>query len=78
MEEVKNEMVEQAKAITEVALEQVIEATYDKSFELIVEEIKKAIPGQVDDAVLAVIAPAIKPKVKELVLAQVEKISDKV
>lgn len=78
MSEQSNEVVEQVKAVTEVALEQVIEATYDKSFELIVAEIKKAIPGQVDDAILAVIAPAIKPQVKASVLAQVEKISDKV
>jgi hypothetical protein len=61
------------KHIEELAKEQV-ELFFDDALDLAVEELKKAIPGKIDDAVLALIIPAIKEPLKKAILQTLDKI----
>lgn len=71
-------IVEEVKAALEVSLEQVVEKAADPIIDLLLKEVALLIPGGVDDAIIAAMAPQIKKLAKELVLAEIEKISAKV
>lgn len=74
MEEVK----EAALAGVEVSLELFVEKAYEPVVDGLLKELAEKIPGNIDDAVIAALAPSLKPVVKQLLLAQIEKISEKV
>lgn len=73
MEETKVKLLE----ISEDVLKLVVDASYDKLMEIVFEEIKKAIPGTIDDTIIDVLKPMIQPKMKELLLAEIAKIDGK-
>lgn len=68
---------EQLLVMAEETAKLVVDATYDRLLEMILEEIKKAIPGQIDDMVIDTMKPIIAPKMKELLLVQIAKIDGK-
>lgn len=74
MEEVKHDVL----AGIEQALEAFVEKAYDPVVDGLLKELADKIPGGIDDAVIAALAPSLKPVVRSLLLAQIEKISDKV
>jgi len=74
MEEMKDTVLEAA----EVSLEVFVEKAYEPLVDGILFEIKKAIPGTLDDSIVDGLATMMKPKVKALLLEQIEKISPKV
>lgn len=74
MEEVKQEVL----AGTEVALEAFVEKAYEPVVDGLLNKLKEAIPGTVDDVFINAAAPMLKPIAKQLLLEQIEKISDKV
>ena len=63
--------------VAEKAAEAVVNIAFDKVTDALVEEAKKAIPGQVDDAILDMLKPVLAPKLKELLLAEIKKIDGK-
>lgn len=71
------EAKEQALVIAEAAAKALIDASYDRIMELIFDELKKAIPGQIDDMIIDAVKPMIGPKLKELLLAEIAKIDGK-
>lgn len=72
------EMKEEALAAAEISLELFVEKAFEPVVDGLLEELKKAIPGQVDDAVIEMVKPSLKPIAKKLLLEQIEKISEKV
>lgn len=62
----------------EIAAEKLIETKFDAAFEAGVEAVKAQVKPEELDAIIELIANHVKPKVKEALLAQAEKISDKV
>ncbi len=52
----------------------IVDASYDRTMEMIFDELKKAIPGTVDDNIIDMLKPIIAPKLKELLLAEIAKI----
>ena len=78
MEENVQNTVESAKAGAELALKKFIEVSYEPVVDGLLKELAEKIPGAIDDAIIATLAPTLKPVVKNLLLAQIEKISDKV
>lgn len=78
MENNVQEEVEEVKAATEVSLELFIEKAYEPLVDGLIKELSAKIPGAIDDVVFATLGKALKPKAKELLLIQVEKISEKV
>ena len=46
-----------------------------EAIELAAQKLKDAIPGQADDAIIAVVVAAMKPVLKELLLEQIEKVA---
>lgn len=71
------EVKEQSLEIAEAAAKAIVDASYDRLLEMIFEELKKAIPGQIDDMVIDAVKPMIGPKMKELLLAEIAKIDGK-
>lgn len=86
MEIVKKELIEKAKAFVEnvalpqieVALEKEIEAKADGIVEMVLNKVEALIPGPWDNMVIDPAKPKLKADVKAYLLAQAEKISDKV
>jgi hypothetical protein len=74
MEEMKDTVLEAA----EVSLEVFVEKAYEPLVDGLIEEIKVKIPGTLDDSILDGLAALLKPKMKALLLEQIEKISAKV
>lgn len=72
------EAKEQALVIAEAAAKALVDAAYDRVMELCFEEIKKAIPGTIDDAVIDMLKPIVGPKLKELLLVEIAKIAPEV
>ena len=68
---------EQLLALAENTAKLLVDASYDRAMELIFAEIKKAIPGTVDDMLIDTLKPLIAPKLKELLLAEIAKIDGK-
>lgn len=66
------------KKVLEVVLKDMVTLGYDDLAAALKEEIKKAIPGQVDDAIVDMIAPMLMPAIKTVLLAQIDKISEEV
>jgi hypothetical protein len=62
----------------EIEVEKQIAAKADGVVEWVLAKIMEAIPGKIDDALIEGKKAAIKDAVKALLLAQAEKISDKV
>lgn len=80
MEEVqqKFDAVEELKKAVELALEGAVEKAYPGIKVTLEEKLKDVIPGDQFDGLAVLIAENVLPLVKNLILAQVEKISDKV
>jgi hypothetical protein len=76
MEEVQ--AVEEVKAGAEVALEAFVEKAYEPLADALVIKLKELIPGESFDGIVDVLGMSLKPVVKAALLAQIEKISDKV
>ena len=68
---------EQLLVIAEETAKVLVDASYDRLLELIINELKKAIPGQIDDMVIDAVKPMIGPKMKDLLLAEIAKIDGK-
>lgn len=62
----------------EVFAEGLTNDLYGPAFDAAIEALKKAIPGQVDDAILALIGANLKPIFKQEIMKQIEKISAEV
>jgi hypothetical protein len=73
---------EQVKAAllkhAEIFAEGIVADLYDPALDAAKEALKKAIPGQVDDAVIELVIGSLKPIFKAELLKQVEKISAEV
>ena len=74
MEELLKQMEVQAKKDVALLLKNQIAIAFDKAVEAGADEIKKAIPGQIDDAIIAMIVPVITPVIKEELLKLIGKI----
>lgn len=72
------ELQEEVLAGVEMSLEKFVEVSYEKIVDGLLETLKEKIPGSVDDMFIEAAAPMLKPIAKELLLAQIEKISAKV
>lgn len=59
----------------EVFAEGLVKDLYDPAFDSAKDGLKKAIPGQADDALIELILGTLKPIMKQELLAQVEKLS---
>lgn len=68
-------MKQQALKDLEVLLKNQVGVAYDEAIELAAQKLKDAIPGQADDAIIAVVVAAMKPVLKELLLEQIEKVA---
>lgn len=68
---------EQALVLAEETAKMVVDAVYDRLLEMILDEVKKAIPGQVDDMIIDTMKPIVAPKMKALLLEQIAKIDGK-
>ncbi len=62
----------------EVAAEGLIIAKSDIAVDFLLGKLTELIPGNIDNAVAASVAPKLKEELKAYLLAQAEKISDKV
>ena len=65
----------QALKDVEVLLKNQVGVAFDEAIELAAGKLKTAIPGEVDDAIIAMVVASLKPVLKEQLLAQIEKIS---
>lgn len=70
-------MEQEVLVIAEAAAKALVDASYDRLMEVVFEEIKKAIPGTIDDSIIDMLKPIIAPKLKELLLAEIAKIDGK-
>jgi hypothetical protein len=71
------EVKDQALEVAELAAKALVDASYDRLLEMIFDELKKVIPGSVDDMVIDTLKPIVAPKMKELLLAEIAKIDGK-
>lgn len=71
--EIKSELL----IIAEATAKAIVDSSYDKLMEIVFDEVKKAVPGTIDDAVIDMMKPLIAPKLKELLLAEIAKIDGK-
>lgn len=62
----------------EIMVKGVLGDIYDPAVAIAKEELKKLIPGQVDDMVIDLIVGTFGPELKKALLAQVDKISAEV
>lgn len=69
------EIPKEVLSILEATAKTLIESHSDKLVHLCLEEIKKVIPGEIDDVILDQLEASLKAKIKELLLDQAEKIS---
>lgn len=70
-------MEQEVLVIAEAAAKALVDASYDRLMEVVFEEIKKAIPGDWDNAIIDMLKPVIAPKLKEILLAEIAKIDGK-
>ena len=68
-------MKAQALKDLEVLLKNQVSVAFDQAIELAAGKLKEAIPGDIDDAIIAMVVGSLKPVLKEQLLAQIEKIS---
>lgn len=71
------ETKEQLLVLGEETAKLIVDAAYDRLLEIVLDEVKKAIPGQVDDMIIDTMKPIVAPKIKELLLAEIAKIDGK-
>lgn len=76
--EVKFDVVEEMKKAAELALEGAIEKAYPGIKLALEEKLKDVIPGEQFDGLAILISQNVLPIVKDLLMKQIEKISDKV
>lgn len=62
----------------EVAVKVVIEEKADLAVDFVLTKLGELIPGQIDNTILAEVAPKLKTEFKTYLLAQADKISAKV
>lgn len=72
MEAVKQE----ALAALETALKAGVEARFESFTDALLVELKKAIPGEVDDMIINAASPMVKPVVKQMLLDLIAKIHE--
>ena len=65
----------QALKDIEVLLKNQVGVAFDAAIELAGDKLKTAIPGEIDDAIIAMVVASLKPVLKEQLLAQIEKIA---
>lgn len=73
----ENKALDEAKKAAELGLEALIEAAYPNMQQALVLKLKEVIPGEQFDALVDLIVPPVLGIVKNELLKQVEKISDK-
>lgn len=78
LEALKKAVAEQALPAIEIAVEKLIEARCDEAVDATFKKIEELIPGMIDDVILEKVKPEAKVELKKVLLAQAEKISDKV
>lgn len=78
LEALKKAVAEQALPAIEIAVEKLIEARCDEAVDAAFKKIEELIPGMIDDVILEKVKPEAKVELKKVLLAQAEKISDKV
>lgn len=66
------------KPAVEIEVEKLIEAKSDKVVDIVFAKLKEVIPGNFEDGFVEKYAPKVKADVKAALLAEAEKISDKV
>lgn len=74
MEELLKQMEAQAKKDVALLLKNQVALAFDKAVEAGANEIKAKIPGNIDDAILALVVPVITPVIKEELLKLISKI----
>lgn len=70
------EVGQEALAAVETALVAAIEGHYEAMTDKVLAEIKKAIPGEVDDLIINAASPMVKPVVKQMLLDLIAKIHE--
>ena len=65
----------QALKDLEVLLKNQVGVAFDAAIELAAGKLKEAIPGEIDDTIIAMVVTSLKPVLKEQLLTQIEKIS---
>lgn len=70
-----SEIVEQLKPALEQLVIKAVEANSDKVVELVLKELAKLIPSNIDDKIIEQFEPQIKAAVKAFLIDQAEKIS---
>lgn len=74
----ENKALEEVKAGGELALEAFVEKAFQPCADEVVQKLKDLIPGEAYDGVADLLGASIGPVLKKAMLAQIEKISDKV
>lgn len=74
----KKELLEEGKALLEPQVEKLIQDKSDMIVDLALGKLEQLIPGKLDDLALEAAKPEIKDHVKKFLLAEAEKISDRV
>lgn len=59
----------------EVLLKNQVTVAYDEAIELAAGKLKDVIPGEIDDAIITMVVASLKPVLKEMLLAQIEKVA---
>ena len=74
-QELITKMKEQALKDIETLLKNQVGVAYDEAIELASAKLKAAIPGEVDDVIINMVVSSLKPLLKDLLLAQIEKVA---
>jgi len=72
--ELGQKMALQAKEDAKILLKNQIELLFESGIDVGLDEVKKLIPGGIDDALIDALAPQMKPLAKAFVLAAIEKL----
>lgn len=74
MEELLKKMEVQAKKDVAALLKNQVALAYDVAVDEAAKKLKEVIPGQIDDAVIALVIPALAPLLKGELVKQIEKL----
>lgn len=74
MEELLKQMEVQAKKDVALLLKNQIALAFDAAINAGAEEIKKSVPGTIDDAIISLILPVITPVIKAELIKAIEKL----
>lgn len=75
VQEILDKAKAQALKDLQVLLKNQLDLSFDAAAALAIAKLKEAIPGQVDDMVIDVVAPKLIEILKELAAAQIAKVS---